>query len=242
MENWIAIALAVISPVLLVGWQWLKQKLTSAGWLKQRWLGRTAEFFYFVGLPYLALVFGVLTPQRLGLKGLEYFSLISPNAIFADLQRIFALLLVEWLVDVGPMLGLGFITAFILGGIIFVLVRYGVPEAQSSETILYTIYYTLHWAFYWALFWLLLDNLYLGILIGSSWVILEWWLVARMQQTQFGEHPQQLVEIMILILTATIFFYRPNLWLLWPIHLTLVFLTRLTCTAVTKTKRSENSL
>jgi len=187
-------------------------------------------------------MFGVLTPQLLGLKGLEYFSLISTNALISDLQRVFTLMFVEWLVDIGPMIGMGAVAVLILGGVIFVLTRYGVTEAQSSESILDTVYYTLHWAFYWALFWLIVDDLYLGILIGSGWAILEWFLVAQMHQTWFGRQPQQLVEVMILILTATIFFYRPNLWLLWSIHVVLVFLTRLICASATKPKRIENSI
>jgi hypothetical protein len=240
MEYWIALGLAIISLVLPIGWQWLRFRFISAAWSKQWWFGQTAEFFYFVGLPYVALVFGVLTPQQLGLKGLEYFSLVSPNSFISDVQRVFTLMVVEWLVDIGPMVGIGLAAALILSGIIFILTRYGVTEAQSDETILDTLYNTLHWAFYWALFWLLVDDLYLGILIGSGWAILEYFLLARMQQTRLNRQPQQLVKIMILIFTATIFFYRPNLWLLWPIHVVMVWFPRLICRSAISSERIKN--
>jgi hypothetical protein len=242
MEKWIAAGLVMVSLLLPFGWQWLKQKPTSAKSLKQNWLGPTAEFFYFVGLPYLTLVFGLLTPRMLGLKGLDYFSLISTASLLSDLQRVFTLVLVEWLVDIGPMMAMGLVAVIIFGVIIYVLAHYGVNEATSSETFLDTIYFTVHWAFYWALFWFVVDDLYLGVVMGSGWVILEWFFVARMQQARLGWQPQQLVTIMILLLTATIYFYYPNLWLLWLIHLAMVFLTRLICLTAIKSKRVESSL
>jgi hypothetical protein len=35
-----------------------------------------------------------------------------------------------------------------------------------------------------------------------------------------------LINIIILILTATVFFYSPNLWLLWPVHLAMVVMVK----------------
>jgi hypothetical protein len=32
--------------------------------------------------------------------------------------------------------------------------------------------------------------------------------------------------MIILILTATLFFYSPNLWLLWPVHVAMLVLVR----------------
>jgi hypothetical protein len=221
MEKWLAGGLAVISLLLPLSRLWFNKQAV----LRQRWFVSLAKFLYFVGLPYAALLFGVLTPQRLGLKGLEYFSLLSNTSLFFDLQRVFTLMLVEWLVDAGPVLGMGLVAGLILGGVILLLARSGITGTFAPGTGLDTFYTTLHWAFYWALFWLIVDDAYLGLLLGSGWVVLERFLSARLQKTRFGGQPSDLIEMMILILAASIFFYRPNLWLLWPVHLALVVST-----------------
>jgi hypothetical protein len=240
MEKGLAGALAIVSLVLPVGWLWLNNHLKPVEWLKQRWVGYAAEFFYFVGLPYAALVFGVLSPQQLALKGLEHVTLISSTWFGADWQRVLILILVEWLVDAGVVLGMGLLAVFIFSGTVFMLARNGVTDVGYPGTILDTFYRTLHWVFYWALFWLLTGNLYLGILTGSGWIILEWILVAQLRQARFGWPSSQLVLGMILILTATIYFYRPNLWLLWLVHLTMVISIRLVQIWVANAKSLEH--
>lgn len=60
-------------------------------------------------------------------------------------------------------------------------------------------------------------DLYLGVVLGSAAVILEWVLMAKMRnQTLLS--PTTLLNAVILILTAAAFFYSPNLWLLLPFH------------------------
>ncbi|MBN1220792.1 MAG: hypothetical protein JXM69_17860 [Anaerolineae bacterium] len=238
-QGW-AGGLAVFSLVIPLGWNWLKNKTKDARWqnLEQRWLGRAAEFFYMVGLPYLAMVSGLLAPSFLGLKGLAYFSLVSSNLLGSELPNVMALIMLEWLGDGRAIIITGLIALLVLAGITWELARSGIVEATSSVSVIDTIYHTVHGAFYWALFWLMTDDLYLGVVFGTGWTILEKMLISKLQQNRFFQQPQLLLEVIILILGATIFFYRPNLWLLWPVHLAMVGLVRIIQMAVNGPKQS----
>jgi hypothetical protein len=234
MEQGLAGGLAFVSLALPTGWYWLKKgQPKTQFWqeLEQRWLGRTAEFFYFVGLPYLALLSGLLTPRLLGLKGLEHFALISTSdlslaSLLAGVQKAITLMLVEWLVDSGVMITTGLVALLVLGGITLGLARYGIRVGTFQNSVVETIYYCLHWAFYRAIFWSMTGDLYLGVVLGAGLVILEWGLITWLQKGQPAQQSPFLMDGIILILTSAIFFYRPNLWLLWPIHLAMVLLVK----------------
>jgi hypothetical protein len=235
MEQGLAGGLAFVSLALPTGWYWLKKgQSKTQSWqnLEQRWLGRTAEFFYFVGLPYLALLFGLLTPKLLGLKGLEHFALISTSnlsmvSLAVGAQKAITLMLVESLVDSGVMIGAGLIGLIILGGITLGLARYGISVGTFQTSVVDTIYYCLHWAFYRAIFWSMTGDLYLGVVLGGGLVMLEGGVIIWLQQGRPAQLSSPfLMEVIILILTSAIFFYCPNLWLLWPIHLAMVVLIK----------------
>jgi hypothetical protein len=232
MEQGLAGGLAFVSLALPTGWYWLKKGQPKAqSWqkLEQRWLGRTAEFFYFVGLPYLALLSGLLTPRFLGLKGLEYFALISTRdfsgpSLIVGIQKAITLMLIECLVDSGMMIAVGLMALIILGGVTLGLARYSIRVGTFQTSVVDTIYYCLHWAFYRAIFWSMTGDLYLGVVLGGGLVILEWGLITWLQKGWPAQPSLFLMDVIILILTSAIFFYRPNLWLLWPIHLAMVAL------------------
>jgi hypothetical protein len=234
MEQGLAGGLAFVSLALPTGWYWLKKRSSKTqSWqkLEQRWLGRAAEFFYFVGLPYLALLSGLLTPRLLGLKGLEHFALISASdfsvvSFVAGVQKAITLVLVEWLVDSGVMIVTGLTALMILGGVTLGLARDGIRAGTLQSSVIDTIYHTLHWAFYWAIFWLITGDLYLGVVLGAGLVILEWGLITWLQKGWQTQQSPFSMDVIILILTSAIFFYRPNLWLLWPIHWAMVALVK----------------
>ena len=235
MEQGLAGGLAFVSLALPTGWYWLKKgQSKTQSWqnLEQRWLGRTAEIFYFVGLPYLALLFGLLTPKLLGLKGLEHFALISTSnlsmvSLAVSAQKAITLMLVESLVDSGVMIGAGLIGLIILGGITLGLARYGISVGTFQTSVVDTIYYCLHWAFYRAIFWSMTGDLYLGVVLGGGLVMLEGGVIIWLQQGWPAQLSSPfLMEVIVLILTSVIFFYCPNLWLLWPIHLAMVVLIK----------------
>ncbi|MBI1881890.1 MAG: hypothetical protein HYR94_27260 [Chloroflexi bacterium] len=58
----------------------------------------------------------------------------------------------------------------------------------------------------------------MGVIWGLVWVMVEWTLWTWAQRDGQVQNLYVLTNLIILILTSTIFVYSPNLWLLWPIH------------------------
>jgi hypothetical protein len=225
-----AVAILLLSIGLSTGSVWLKQKpAANQTWriIEEPRLGQAARFFYFVGLPYLAVILGVLTTRMLGLKGLENVGLFDGGNLAAGLQTVLVLMLLEWLVDSSATIIIGLAALVILGGLRLSLARSGIRlGAGYRATVVDTVYQALHWAFYRAVIWLLSGDLYLAVVLGAGLVLAEWLLVTWVRQAWADRQQAILAESLILILTAAIFYYSPNLWLLWPFHLAMVVLIR----------------
>jgi hypothetical protein len=69
---------------------------------------------------------------------------------------------------------------------------------------------------------LVTGDLYLGVVLGAILVLLEWGLIDYLKKQQPLQNPQFLTDTILLILTATVFYYSPNWWLLLPVHLAMV--------------------
>jgi hypothetical protein len=214
-------ALAMVSLALSVGWTWRQSTQAQAG-AQEQWLTSTARFFYFVGLPYLAVITGILPPRFLGLKGFENliaFNLSGDMTTFLiNLQKAITLVLLEGLVDSGLAIKLALGALLLVLGVRLGLARLGLEPAGFTASVGTILYDGLHWAFYRAIFWLLTGDLYLGVVGGMAWTVLEWALAAWVQKSRLLPRPPFLIKAILLILTSSIFFYVPNLGLLWPIH------------------------
>jgi hypothetical protein len=235
------LALAGVSLALAVGWSWLKSRPginETCSRLEEQGWGAAARFFYWVGLPYLAVLLGLISPRLLGLKGLEYFNAISLDAAWAgwlsgnQWQQALSLFLLEAAVDASAMARLGFVFLLVIVGIRLSLVQAGLAwPGDFRPSILPIVYESLHWAFYRAIFWGLSSDLYLGVIFGLAWVGLEWIGLAYWQR-QPGGTSSFWAKLIILILTATLFFYTPNLWVLWVFHLAMVALITAGCVQI----------
>lgn len=215
--------MAIISVAIVSGWHYLAEN--QAGdqlWqnISEQWRGRLAQFFYFVGIPYLALVFGILTPQLLGLKGLEYFNLInwSSNATGVQIQQAVTLMLLEWLLDFNMILLAGSVALLVFAFVWVRLSKQGVIVRTTRWPVAIVVYYAVHWTFYRAVFWAVTGTLYSGVVLGGGLVLLEWTLVSVFKKQHPLQNQELLINAIILVLTSTIFFYSPNFWLLLPIH------------------------
>lgn len=225
----LGIVLVILSIVFRLGWTYARQKpirnrIFQA--LAERWLRHLVQIFYFIGIPYFAVISGILPARLLGLKGITYFNLIDLNGdVISQIQQAATLMLLEWLLDGSLMVVAGLGALVLFGGIYLGLRRQGVMMRLAPTSTLRIIYCSLHWAFYRAVFWSVTDDLYLGVVFGSSFIILEWVLLDALQKRWSTRQPQFLTNIIILVIISTIFFYSPNLWLLFPIHLGLVAIT-----------------
>jgi hypothetical protein len=226
-ERDIALGVAFLSLVLAVGWEGVRQKRAGDPFWQQvseQWHGRLAQFFYFVGIPYLTVIFGVVTPRLLGLKGAEHFALINwqSDTLAAQIQQAFTLLLLEWLLDSSSMILGGLLALLLLAAVWLGLARSGATIPPLGQSVLGTAYASLHWTFYRAIFWMVTGDLYLGVVLGAALVLLEWGLIDHLKKRQPLQNPRLLTQTLLLILTATIFYYTPNWWLLFLVHLAMV--------------------
>lgn len=209
------LALAAVSVMLVVGWTiWQAKKSHNNG--SQPPLVHLFYLLYFVGLPYLAVVMGLLPPRLLGLTGAEYAALINWNRpFFIQLQQTVTLILLDWLFYLPATLTAGSL-ALLLFGFIWLQLKDIAPPGQH-QTLLHTLYFALHWAFYRAIFWRIADDLYLATVWGATLVLLEFALISLAQRQPIIRN-WTLQQALLLVLTALIFFYSPNLWLLLPLH------------------------
>lgn len=218
-------AWAILSLVLPLGWVWRQNrqtKIEAEPGQPEQWLNSAARFFYWVLLPYLALLTGVLSPRFLGLKGLENLMVLPLGggwtSLLAGLQKAVMLILLECLADGVSLVKVGLPAVLLLVGLRLGFARLGLGLPALVSSTWEIIFEGLHWAFYRAIFWLITGDLYLGVVWGTVWVLLEGALVVRVQQNWPAQKERLLVKALLLVVTSTLFFYAPNLWLLWPVH------------------------
>lgn len=224
-------AWAILSLVLPLGWAWRQKRQVKSGAVpdaREQWLNSAARFFYWVLLPYLALITGALSPRFLGLKGLENLATLSWDgdlaAVLADLQKAASLILLECLADAGSMVKVTVPAVLFIAGLRIGFSRLGLVLPASISSAWEIVFEGLHWAFDRAIFWLMTGDLYLGVVWGTIWTLLEGVLVIRVRPNGPVQKQRMLVKAILLIVTSTLFFYAPNLWLLWPVHGVLAFL------------------
>ena len=193
------------------------------GYNKHEWIGQIARFFYFVGIPYLAVVSGLLSPRLFGLRGAEHLALIEwdTSRVLAGIQRAFTLITLEWVFDSPVTITFGTAALLLVWLIRRNLIRHQTPLPNLPQTLLHVFYAALHWAFYRAVVWQLTGDLYLAVVWGAALVFVEWMLIARLSRQQLLP-AVVLAQSVILVLTAVIFYYSPNWWLLLPFHWAMV--------------------
>jgi hypothetical protein len=146
----------------------------------------------------------------------------------AEIQYAGLLMLLEWLVDSSSTIIAGLMALLVMAGMALGLARAGVRVVGDGRlTAVGVIYYGLHWAFYRAVFWLITGDFYLAVVWGTAWAMLEGMLAAWVGSNWNEQQPLFLLNSIILVLTATVFFYSPNLWLLWLVQGAMVALVRL---------------
>ncbi|HMQ52382.1 MAG TPA: hypothetical protein PKE64_04580 [Anaerolineae bacterium] len=223
MDNWSLIGLLASSVALLVSWYGFQAR--PSAW-RDRLAGQppllvgAARLFYFIGLPYLAILLGLLSTQQFGLTGLEYLALVNPEGsnLIVQIYQTTSLLLLAWLLDSGTTLLVGGLALLFVALLRWGLAQQRVEISTTAPTFLPVLYQAVHWAFYRALCWAITQDFYLGVVLGGLVALLEMGLIDLVQGRQPLDHAGFLHQALLLSLTATVFYFSPNLWLLLPIH------------------------
>jgi len=244
--RWQLVAYVFASIILrMVGAQ-LCRRRTDLAWVRFLSEGRAVSvlrFVYYIGLPYIALILGVVPGRYLGLVGLGQAQEIPvelDSGFFARIRDYLSLVILNWLPNVGTVVALGAVTVLFLGitwlGYAFFRGRLtsgsGVspspPRQGNSLRLIHIIYQAVHWSFYRSVVWLLTGDLYLGVFGGIILVVGEWILDAGWMQSvrRVDSIEVPLIDASVLVATSLLFFFVPILWLLIPVHWLLAAVSR----------------
>jgi hypothetical protein len=241
--RWQLATYVFVSVVLSVVAAQLAGRRKELPWLRHLapdgWSAAVLRFAYYVGLPYIALVLGVVPGRYLGLVGLEQLAGSPANSAAGGLAGFLlrlradaSLLLLSWLPGIPTLISL---TLLVLALLVAAWLAYGrlrrrlTSGLTARQLVLATgqpprrtpaVYQAIHWSFYRSAVWFLTGDLYLAVAGGIALVVAEWMLqpVAREGIGYALARESLFVEASVLIATAIIFFFVPNLWLLVPIH------------------------
>ncbi len=237
---WIGLSIFLYALAVNVMWRYRSWR---PGWLEvlesQPYIA-AARFFYYVGIPYLALLLGATSPQPMGLVDLDW--------LWASLSKIppprpLSALVLDWLraAALGSTLGLGLFLLLALtcwyharslktlpGSPANVQLTTPRPTEAWWHLFLEAIYLEMHWAFYRSVPIILLDDYYFGSFLGLLLVGLEWWIDPRFRASlnpsdnscaNSSERIRDLLTRWGLALGMTVtFFFIRNLWLMVPLH------------------------
>jgi hypothetical protein len=227
-------ALGLMSMIVALEATWLAKRIKSdkyLAWLTSKSAEAVLRTIYFIGLPYLALISGLLPARLFGLKGLEFLTV--PNfsqawsEIFNSLLIQIGQILLTWLPDFGLMASL----STLLGGIFFFYfwLYLQAIKPQNLESIspgyyskVDLLFDVVHWSFYRAVGWLIFDDLYLGVIGGLIMVLLEYVTASRLGKFSCVGQQQYLLRFGWGLITSVTFLFVPNVWFTFAFQFILV--------------------
>jgi hypothetical protein len=229
------IVLCLISAITFAGSHWLTDKFAQKEnpfclKFKPKWLPAILRAIYFLGLPYLTLITGLLPARFFGLKGIEFFlipDLGQPiSSVSGTLFTQAGNILFTWLPDFGPMAS----TSMVLGAIFVLYLGFYLQAIRPTQTTIYQskvgiIFDAAHWAFYRAAIWLILGSIYAGFLGGLILVLIEYILANWLRKFPTLLQQQFLLRSSLGLLTSITFLFVPNLWLTLTFHGILVIVS-----------------
>jgi hypothetical protein len=234
--RWQLVAYGFLSIVLwMVAAQLARRRdIPLARRLSTGWAASILRFVYYIGLPYTALVLGVLPGRYLGLIGLDRLQIGAAGGaeaglniwrLLAQLRDAASLAILDWLPGVGTLLSLGAVMLLLLSvaWMGYSRARRGLSpspgEANAPShlpSMVQVGYQAIHWSFYRGIAWLLTDDLYLAVVGGILLTGVE--ALLDPGRKAGAQHEELLIDASLLIATSVIFLFVPNLWLLVPVH------------------------
>jgi hypothetical protein len=252
--RWQLIAYVFVSIILWMVAAQLTRRRTGISWMRslgKGWVASILRFVYYVGIPYAALILGVVPGRYLGLVGPDWLQAgtsplsgfeAAPNIwhFLAQVRDFVSLAVLNWLPHVGTVAGLAVVMFLLLSvtWLAYGYFRYAatsgpIPRLLSlpggkTPSVVHIVYQAIHWSFYRSAVWLLTGDLYLGVvggilLVGAEWMLDPGWTDGARHELSGDE---LLVDASVLIATSVIFFFVPNLWLVMPVHWLLAVASR----------------
>jgi hypothetical protein len=210
------VAGAVVAYALVTNLRWWLRKRPFWRSPYGRWLVEGGRFFYYVGIPYLALGGWPRRPFQ-GLVSPEDLGLIVPGPRWPAAR---------WLEAAGTGLALGLLGLVVLGlawasanrrraGVGLHFVRW-----PWWRLLVGGLYLEVHWAFYRGAMTVILDDLYAGIFWGFALACLAWGTNRAWWDNwrRPGRAADQWLRAALLLLSTLIFFLSQNLWVCLGVH------------------------
>lgn len=188
------------------------------------WMGEIIRLIYYLGIPFLVAVSGLLGADLLGISGTDW---IPGENVQGFLWEDWARGLGLSAVVVLSVAGVWFVARLVsrTAGIIPVL--QGIP-GPLWQRLLAALYDQIHWAFYRSAPILWMDDLYWGTFAGLALILVEaglnpalWW---KLKSPETAGPP--LLRLGIAGASSLLFLGTQNLWLMTGVHLVLVGLLK----------------
>lgn len=219
---WLALSFLLYALATNVVWYYREPRPGRIGrlvetikrWPYGAWFPQPLHLLYYLGLPYLALLMGVVNLRSMGLIDLGWFHHLGKGAILGGVGLLFLTLVWGYYARSTRQLG---------------------PEADPLSSRLATlnqplgwalllldlVYLEAHWAFYRSLPTQLLDDLYSGVFLGLALVLLEGASNPLLRHDL--SRPERAGGILltggIALVIALVYLFTRNLWLCVLIHL-----------------------
>ncbi|MFQ5811576.1 MAG: hypothetical protein ACE5I2_00045 [Anaerolineae bacterium] len=217
---WVGLSIGLYALGADVAWHYRRPRSGRLGhwaeaikeWPYRHWLLEAVRFLYYIGIPYAALLRGIVLPRLMGLTHLDWVKGIGLGAALGG--GTFLLLAVIWWWYVRAIAALPLSARERRGGSL------GDDSTNGWILLREAIYLETHWAFYRSATILLLDDYYVGAFLSFLLVSLEWLInpAWRKDLSLPWRSADVLMRWSMAFATAIIFLFIRNLWLLVPIH------------------------
>jgi hypothetical protein len=219
---WLALSFFLYALATNVAWTYRGLRLGRIGWLvetnkrwpQRAWFPQPLRLLYYLGLPYLALLKGVVNPRSMGLVDLDWFQHLGRGAVLGGGAFIFLSLVWGYYARSTRQL------RSVADPLFSRLATLNQPWGWAL-LLLDVVYLQAHWAFYRSLPTQLLGDLYGGVFLGLILILLEGTSnpLLRHDLGQLERAGGILLTGAMALVTALVYLFTRNLWLCVLVHL-----------------------
>lgn len=213
-------ALVLMSMAFAAQSAWLNKKLASTpffDWLNRNSISKILQLIYFIGIPYLALLSGLIPARLFGLKAWDSISQLIATAFARQLtsnwQTQLGISIQVWASDAGASIG---IIASLIGVSLFfgwLYLRGNHPPIVTMPSYSQWIVDIIHWSFYRAAIWRISGDLYLSVLGGIFLILIEYLFVYKLGIKKGTTGTQLTIRFVGNTIVSVAFLFAPNLWI-----------------------------